>query len=119
MNCTNKENCLFCRIIKGDVPSDKVMETEHIFAFYDINPQAPVHILVIPKVHIETVYDLSSYELPYMSLLTAAANSIADKLMFRHNGYRLIVNCGEDGGQEVYHLHLHLIAGRRMNWPAG
>jgi len=112
-------NCLFCRILRGDIPADKVYEDDDVYAFNDINPQAPVHILIIPKEHIPTVADVNAYETPYMDILTRTANTLAKEQDLSEQGYRLVVNCGGFGGQEVYHLHLHLLAGRQMTWPPG
>ena len=106
--------CLFCRIIAGSIPTEFVYEDEHVVAFRDINPAAPVHILVVPRAHIETVADLGGDTTGVMSRLTAAANRIARDVGVDAGGYRLIVNCGRDGGQTVFHLHMHLLAGRKM-----
>lgn len=106
--------CLFCRIAAGTLPTEFVYEDEHVVAFRDINPAAPVHILVLPRAHIETVADLGSDETGVMSRLTAAANRIAREAGVEAGGYRLIVNCGRDGGQTVFHLHMHLLGGRKM-----
>ena len=95
------EDCLFCKIVKGEVPSNKVYEDDEILAFHDINPATPIHILVIPKKHI-------------MGKIHMVINQIAEENGFKENGYRLIVNCGEDGGQEVKHLHFHILAGKKM-----
>lgn len=106
--------CLFCRIAAGSLPTEFVYEDEHVVAFRDINPAAPVHILVVPRAHIETVADLGGDETGVMSRLTAAANRIAREAGVEAGGYRLIVNCGQDGGQTVFHLHMHLLGGRKM-----
>lgn len=106
--------CLFCRIVAGSLPADFVYEDEHLVAFRDIKPAAPVHILVVPRAHIETVADLGRDAAGVMSRLTAAANQIARESGVDAGGYRLIVNCGQDGGQTVSHLHMHLLGGRKM-----
>ncbi len=106
--------CLFCRITAGSLPTEFVHEDEHVVAFRDINPAAPVHILVVPRMHIETVADLGSDTAGVMSRLTGTANRIAREVGVDAGGYRLIVNCGSDGGQTVFHLHMHLLGGRRM-----
>ena len=106
--------CLFCRIVAGSLPTEFVYEDEDVVAFRDINPAAPLHILVVPRKHIETVAALGSDTTGVMSRLTAAANRIARESGVEADGYRLIVNCGRDGGQTVFHLHLHLLGGRRM-----
>ena len=106
--------CLFCRIAEGSLPTEFVYEDPHVVAFRDINPAAPVHILVVPRAHIETVAALGTDSKGVMSLLASAANRIARETGVDAGGYRLIVNCGPDGGQTVYHLHMHLLGGRRM-----
>ena len=106
--------CLFCRITAGSMPTEFVYEDEHVVAFRDINPAAPVHILVVPRAHIETVADLGGDATGIMSRLTAAANRIARESGVDGGGYRLIVNCGRDGGQTIFHLHMHLLGGRKM-----
>lgn len=110
-------NCLFCKIIAGEIPCDKVFENASVFAFRDINPQAPQHILIIPKQHIATTNDTDDVML--MGELIITAKNIAKELGVADNGYRLNINCGNDGGQEVGHIHLHLLAGRQMSWPPG
>ena len=111
------KNCLFCKIIKGEIPCDKVFENDDVLAFKDINPQAPQHILVIPKTHIASI-NVTDDEL-LMGKLIIVAKNIASDLGFSKNGYRLNINCGQDGGQEVGHIHLHLLGGRQMTWPPG
>lgn len=106
--------CLFCRIATGSLPTEFVYEDEHVVAFRDINPAAPVHVLVVPRAHIETVSGLGDDTAGVMSRLTAAANRVAREAGVEADGYRLIVNCGRDGGQTVFHLHMHLLGGRRM-----
>ncbi len=111
---------IFTKIINKEIPANIVYETENILAFRDINPQAPVHILIIPKIEIPKVTDLKSLE--HASLLGEmidAANLIAKNERISEDGFRLVFNCGNNGGQEVYHLHLHLLGGRKMNWPPG
>lgn len=108
------EDCLFCKIVKGEVPSNKVYEDDEILAFHDINPATPIHILVIPKKHITTHNDLEKEDIELMGKIHMVINQIAEEKGFKENGYRLIVNCGEDGGQEVKHLHFHILAGKKM-----
>ena len=111
-------NCLFCKIIAGKISSKKVYEDEEILAFEDINPQAPVHILIIPKEHFSTIAELPPEKTDLVGKLTKAAKQIAeDKQLNR--GYRLVINCKVDAGQEVYHIHLHLLGGRKFTWPPG
>lgn len=107
------EDCLFCKIIKGEIPSNKVYEDEEILAFKDINPLAPVHILIIPKKHIACAKDLKAEDEALIGRMFTVINQIADELKL-DNGYRIINNCGEDGGQEVMHLHLHLLGGKKL-----
>ena len=108
------EDCLFCKIVKEEVPSNKVYEDDEILAFHDINPATPIHILVIPKKHITTHNDLEKEDIELMGKIHMVINQIAEENGFKENGYRLIVNCGEDGGQEVKHLHFHILAGKKM-----
>lgn len=108
------EDCLFCKIIDGKIPSTKVYEDEEILAFRDINPAAPIHILVIPKKHIESLAHLEKEDEALVGKIYGVINKIADEEGFKDNGYRVIVNCGEDGGQEVLHLHFHLLAGKKL-----
>ena len=112
-------DCLFCKIISGELTSDIVYESENIIAFHDINPQAPTHILIIPKVHISTLNDLKPEHLELMGELILAAKKIAEKEGIADAGYRTGFNCNEAGGQTVYHIHLHLLGGRDFGWPPG
>lgn len=111
-------DCLFCKIVNGEIPSKKVFEDDRILAFYDINPAAPVHILVIPKEHIDSLAALQDEQLPLIGYLHGKIRDIAQELKLE-NGYRVVNNCGSDGGQEVGHLHFHLLGGRKMLWPPG
>lgn len=111
------ENCLFCKMAIGQIKPDVVYEDENLLAFRDIHPQAPVHILIIPKVHVPTLNDLDDAVLAGQ-LLQAAAN-IAKQEGLAENGYRTVINCNKHGGQEVQHLHLHILGGRQMHWPPG
>ena len=110
-------DCLFCKMANGEIKPDLVFENAEILAFRDIHPQAPLHVLVIPKQHIANLNDLDDAGLGGR-LLQAAAN-IAKELGFAETGYRTVINCNADGGQTVHHLHLHLLAGRQMTWPPG
>jgi len=112
-------DCIFCKIIAGEIPSDQVYSDETVVAFRDINPVAPTHVLIIPRKHIETVNDLTTDEEALAGHLFTTANKIAADEGIAESGYRLIVNCGPDGRQEVYHIHLHLIGGQRMQHPMG
>ena len=107
-------DCLFCKIINGEIPSSKVYEDDEILAFRDINPVAPVHILVIPKKHIDSLVKLEKEDELLIGKIYTIINKIAKQEGIDENGFRVIVNCGEDGGQEVKHLHFHLIGGKKL-----
>ena len=109
--------CLFCKMAAGVIKPDVVFEDDTVLAFKDINPQAPVHILIIPKVHVATLNDLDDTLLAGQLLQTAA--KLAKQEGLSDDGYRTVFNCNKKGGQEVYHLHLHLLGGRQMTWPPG
>jgi len=109
--------CLFCKMAAGVIKPDVVFEDDTVLAFNDINPQAPVHILIIPKVHVATLNDLDDTLLAGQLLQTAA--QLAKQEGLSDDGYRTVFNCNKKGGQEVYHLHLHLLGGRQMTWPPG
>ena len=111
--------CLFCKIRDGEIPGDIVYENEHVLAFNDINPVAPTHILIIPKEHIPTLNDLEENNTQTMGELFLAAKAIASKEALSDSGYRTVFNCNEDAQQTVFHIHLHLIGGRKMTWPPG
>ena len=106
-------DCIFCRIIAGDIPSAKVYEDERVFAFKDINPQAPVHVLVVPKAHLESADAVTVENSGYVAAIFEAIPKIAAEAGLE-NGYRVITNCGEDGCQSVKHLHFHLLGGRKL-----
>ena len=108
------DNCIFCKIIKGEIPSSKVYEDEEILAFNDINPAAPVHVLVIPKKHITSLAEMEEGDEKIVGKIYKVINEISEKQGFKQKGYRVIVNCGKDGGQEVGHLHFHLLAGKQL-----
>ncbi len=111
-------DCLFCKIINGDIPSSKVYEDDTVFAFRDIEPQAPVHILIIPKQHIKSAAEITSEN----SLVVAHIFEVAAKIAESEgltDGYRIVNNCGDSAGQTVKHLHFHLMGGREFTWPAG
>jgi histidine triad (HIT) family protein len=110
-------DCLFCKFVAGDIKPAIVHETDNILAFRDIHPQAPTHILIIPKQHVATLDDLDDPQLAGDLLL--AARLIAKQEGIAEGGYRTVINCRSDGGQEVYHLHLHLLGGRGLKWPPG
>ena len=108
------EDCLFCKIVKEEVPSKKVYEDNEILAFYDINPAAPIHILVIPKKHIASVAELTEADEPLIGKIYSVINKIAEEKGFKKDGFRIINNCGKNGGQEVMHLHFHVLAGTKL-----
>lgn len=112
-------DCLFCNIIAGDIPSEKVYEDEYVYAFKDIVPVAPFHALIIPKKHIAMINDVEEQDAVIMGRLFVAAKKIADEQGFSEEGYRTVMNCGEDAGQTVFHVHMHLLAGRDLTWPPG
>ena len=113
------DDCLFCKIVAGDILVDKVFENENVYAFRDIDPKAPTHILIIPKEHIATTNDLTEAHKTLMGKIMLVAKEIAEQEGVAELGYRTVFNCNSDGGQAVYHIHLHLLGGRQMNWPPG
>ena len=111
---------IFSKIINKEIPADIVYESEKVLAFKDIRPQAPTHILIIPKIEIPKVTDIKGKEhATLLGEMFDAANKLAKDFGIADNGFRLVLNCGNDGGQEVYHLHMHLLGGRHMKWPPG
>lgn len=112
-------DCLFCGIVDKTIPSNIVHEDDQVIAFRDVNPQAPTHILVIPKQHIPTINDGETSQAQLLGHMVLTAKSIAKKEELADDGYRLVMNCNEAGGQTVYHIHLHLLGGRKMTWPPG
>lgn len=110
------ENCLFCKIVRGEIPSSKVYEDDRVLAFKDIDPQAPVHVLLIPKKHSDSILDTDTETMGYMC---AIAKKLANDLGIADKGFRIAVNTGEDGQQSVRHLHMHILGGRSMQWPPG
>ena len=114
-----RPDCLFCRIIRGEVPSKAVFDGDEVLAFHDIAPRSPTHILVIPKVHIASAADLTDEDGPLLGRLFAATAQIAREQGLEDDGYRLVSNVGRFGGQTVDHLHIHLMGGRSFTWPPG
>ena len=110
-------NCIFCQIVAGKIPAKITYQDKHLIVFDNINPQAPIHKLIIPKKHIATFNDIGDMEL-LMHIMMISKN-VARDLEIATTGYRLIINCNQNGGQEVYHLHLHLLGGRKLEWPPG
>lgn len=112
-------DCLFCKIRDGEIPADIVFESDDVLAFNDVNPQAPIHIVIIPRKHIATINDVEDDDELIMGKLFSAAKKIAAEKAVSDDGYRLVVNCNEKAGQTVFHIHMHLLAGRAMTWPPG
>ena len=112
-------DCLFCKIVKQQIPAKIVYEDEKVLAFDDITPKAPTHVLVIPRKHIATINDLEHEDTMLVGHMIHTAKHIAKKLQHADDGFRLVMNCNSYGGQTVFHIHLHLLAGRAMTWPPG
>jgi histidine triad (HIT) family protein len=113
------EDCLFCRIVRGEIPSDEVLSTDVVYAFRDISPAAPVHVLIVPKRHIASAAEVGADDGPVLGEIFAAAQQVAGKEGIAERGYRLVFNVGEDAQNSVPHLHLHVLGGRPMGWPPG
>jgi histidine triad (HIT) family protein len=113
------ESCIFCKIVSGIIPSDKVFEDERVLAFRDIHPQSPTHILIIPKEHFDNLAALDVKDQPLMCYLLQVANRLAKEEGVANKGYRVTINCGQQGGQVVQHLHVHLLGGRDMAGELG
>lgn len=112
-------HCLFCRIIAGEIPAKKVFEDDDVIAFHDINPQAPTHVLVIPRRHIPTLDDLDDVDASIIGTTMVRAAQIARTLQLNGDGYRTVINNGEAAGQTVFHIHVHILGGRNFSWPPG
>lgn len=112
-------NCIFCKIAAGDIPSEIVQEDERVVAFRDTNPQAPTHVLVIPRKHVATINDLAQEDAEDVGRLFLVAAEIAKREGIDESGYRVVMNCMEGAGQSVFHIHLHVLGGRRFSWPPG
>ncbi len=113
------EECLFCRIASGEIRSDVIYQDDEFFAFRDINPQAPTHVLIIPITHVDSLNEISDQQENLMGRMVIIAKKLAEKEGIAKSGYRLVLNCGSEGGQVVPHLHLHLIGGRKLNGKIG
>ena len=111
--------CLFCNMVRGAMPCDKVYENEYVLAFRDIDPKAPTHILIIPKKHIKTLNEINKNDQDLLGELLLTAKKIAKDEGIDTSGYRTVFNCNSDGGQTVFHIHMHLLGGRQMAWPPG
>lgn len=112
-------NCIFCKIVEKTIPSDLIFETDEIYAFKDLNPQAPVHFLVIPKKHISTINHIEEVDSNLMGKMLIETANYAKRENFAESGYRLVFNCNKDACQTVFHIHLHVLAGRQLSWPPG
>ena len=112
-------DCLFCKMANGEITPDIVHETDDILAFRDINPQAPTHVLVIPRRHISSINDLTEADQELVGKLYLGAKAVAGKEGIRESGYRTVMNCGAGAGQTVFHIHLHVLGGRGMQWTPG
>lgn len=112
-------DCLFCKIIAGEIPSVKVYEDEFVYAFNDIAPQAPIHVVIVPKEHLQSANDINEENCALIGKIFNAASKIAKELGISENGYRIVNNCGTDGGQTVGHIHFHMLGGRSLAWPPG
>ena len=112
-------DCLFCKMVSGEISPDIVYENDAVLAFRDLNPRAPTHILVIPKKHIPTLADISAEDTALMGEIIQAAKKVAELEGLADSGYRTVFNCNRDAGQAVYHIHLHLLGGRKLRWPPG
>jgi histidine triad (HIT) family protein len=112
-------DCIFCKIVNKEIPAKVVYEDDKVLAFHDINPQAPYHILVIPKKHISTLTDLTEEDKELIGHIYLVINKLAQDLGFAERGFRVVVNCQEEAGQTVFHIHFHVLAGRQMGWPPG
>lgn len=113
------DDCLFCRIARGEVPAETVHSDEHVVAFKDIQPQAPVHLLIIPRRHIATAADVSEADVETFGRMHLVARRLAEEFGIADSGFRTVINCREDGLQTVFHVHMHLLGGRKMGWPPG
>lgn len=112
-------DCLFCKIINGEIPSQKVYEDEYVYAFNDISPTAPIHVLIVPKKHISTINDIKEEDSELIGRIYLCAKKIAEEKGIAEDGYRVVTNCNKMAGQTVFHIHFHLIGGRELGWPAG
>jgi histidine triad (HIT) family protein len=116
---SKQEETLFDKIINKEIPAEIIYESDQVLGFKDINPQAPIHVLFIPKIQIKTINDIKESQAELIGKLYLAAKDYAKKIGEDENGYRVVMNCNNNGGQEVYHIHLHFLAGRQLRWPPG
>lgn len=113
------DDCLFCKVAAKQIPAKVIFEDDKVIAFHDINPQAPLHLLVIPKLHIGKINDLQEEHASLIGQMILTAQRLAQSEGIADTGYRLVMNCNDDGGQTVFHIHLHMLGGRAMHWPPG
>ena len=113
------KNCIFCKIVNGEIPAKIIYQDEKVSAFDDLNPQAPIHKLIVPRQHIATLNDLTPDKKELVGHMLYTAKQLAKQLNIAKDGYRVLLNCNANGGQEVFHIHLHLLGGRKMHWPPG
>lgn len=119
MGVRGVQECIFCRIIAKEVPSDIIYEDDEVVAFRDINPQAPVHVLIVPRKHLPTLNDIAPEDQPLLGKLLLIARQLAHQLQVADDGYRLVLNVNRGAGQSIYHIHMHLLGGRVFHWPPG
>jgi histidine triad (HIT) family protein len=112
-------NCIFCKIVKGEIPCKKIYEDDDMLAFHDVNPQAPVHFLIVPKKHITNIMELEADDSSLLGKILYKAQELAKELGCGEKGARFVINCKDDGGQTVDHLHIHILGGRQLDWPPG
>lgn len=112
-------DCIFCKISQGEIPAKILFQDDQVVAFADVNPQAPIHHIIIPRRHIATLNDLNESDLPLLGHMIHTAQSLAKEENIAQEGYRIVMNCNGAGGQTVFHIHLHLLGGRMMTWPPG
>ena len=113
------EDCIFCKIINGSIPCDMIYEDELVVSFRDINPEAPIHVLIVPKKHISSINDITEVDSTLIGHIFNIGKNIAKELNISDDGYRIVTNCGVHGGQTVQHIHFHLLGGRNLSWPPG
>jgi histidine triad (HIT) family protein len=113
------QDCVFCKIASGEIPSKEVYSDDEFYAFRDLNPQAPVHILLVPRKHVDRIVEFGDADAPLIGRMLLVANKIAESEGLVDKGFRYVINCNEQGGQTVFHVHVHILGGRYMGWPPG
>jgi histidine triad (HIT) family protein len=113
------QDCVFCKIASGEIPSKEVYSDDEFFAFRDLNPQAPTHILLVPRKHVDQIVEFGDADAPLIGRMILVANKIAESEGLGDKGFRYVINCNEQGGQTVFHVHVHILGGRFMGWPPG